>query len=197
MILAERLCLFGFDPLSGRTRETPSKTALNGAVAALLLTDLLHAGRYATSAGGWRECDHLPMAHPLLDEAASRLSTATPEDPVAAWQRLQHMAPAAWRRLHRALAERDVLELQVPFPFVRHYRLRSRMAWNDAVGMLRTQDAGERLRRVALVLAAQRCGWLADLVDADTARAALIEAHEASLGDDAVAEVARLLATQR
>ena len=196
MILAERLCLFGFDPHSGREREMPSKAALNDAVAALLLIDVLHAGRFAASAGALRECDHLPMAHPLLEEAAARLSTAAPEDPVSAWRRLLGMAPAAWRRLHRTLAERDVLELQVPFPFVRRYRLRSRMAWNDAVGMLLTQDAGERSRRVALVLAAQRCGWLADLVDADTARAALIEAHAASAGDDAVAVVARLLAAR-
>lgn len=194
MILAERLCLFGFDPQSGDRREAPAGAVLNGAVAALLLVDLLQAGRFAASADALRERDRLPMAHPLLEEAATRLSAAGCADPTTAWRRLQRAAPAAWRRLHKALSERDVLELRVPFPFVRRYRLRSRMAWNEAVGLLRTQDAAERLRRVALVLAAQRCGWLADLVDADTARIALVEAHAAAAGEDPVAIVARLLA---
>ena len=41
MILAERLCLFGFDPHSGRERDAPERDALKSAIAGLMLAALL------------------------------------------------------------------------------------------------------------------------------------------------------------
>lgn len=195
MILAERLCLFGFDPHSGRRREVPERAASMAAMAAVMLADLLHAGRFTMTAQGLCEHDRLPMAHPMLDAAARRLSASIRRDPASVRRILLGIAPAAWRRVHRSLAERDILELQVPFPCVRRYRLRSRMAWHDAAAALRAIEPSERLRRITMTLAAQRCGWLADLVDANCASANLVEAQTAVGEDERVAAVAALLAS--
>ena len=72
MILAERLCLFGFDPQSGRERDAPERDALKTAVAGLMLADLLGVGRFVADADQLLQQDRLPLAHPLLRDAAER-----------------------------------------------------------------------------------------------------------------------------
>ena len=187
MILAERLCLFGFDPRSGRERDAPEADALAASVAGLMLADLLHLGRCAATADGIRQHDTLPLSHPLLHEAAVRLSTTGMMPLPSVKQVLRDAAPHWWRRLHRALAARDLLEPRMPFPFVRRYRLRSRQAWNESVALLDPPCASNRIDAIALALAAQRCGWLADLVDAERARQCLVDAGTAASRDHASA----------
>jgi hypothetical protein len=187
MILAERLCLFGFDPRSGRERDAPEADALAASVAGLMLADLLHIGRFTATPYGIRQHDSLPLSHPLLHDAAARLS-ATGWMPLSSAKHvLQAAAPRWWRHLHGTLAARDLLEMRVPFPFIRRYRLRSRQAWNESVALLDPPCASNRIDAIALALAAQRCGWLADLVDAERARQCLVDAGTAASRDHASA----------
>lgn len=194
MILAERLCLFGFDPQSGRERDAPEREALNTAVAGLMLADLLHIGRFVTNAAQLLQHDRLPLAHPLLREASERLSSPRTRTGVDAMRELQPLAPRWWRRMHKTLETRDLLEVQVPFPFLRRYRLRSRQAWQEAVAPLHAHAAPPPLETTALTLAAQRCGWLADLVDADTARRCLVATQVGADDDGAAAWITRAFA---
>jgi hypothetical protein len=193
MILAECLCLFGFDPRNGRERDAPERDVLDTTVAGLMLADLLHVGRFVMNADHLLQHDHLPLAHPLLREAAERLSAPRTRTPQEAMRELRPFARRWWDRMHKSLAARDILEMQVPIPFLRRYRLRSRQAWQDASAPLH-EPTSRSLASVALTLAAHRCGWLADLVDADSARRCLVAAQSATTRDDAVAHIARALA---
>lgn len=195
MILAERLCLFGFDPQSGRERDAPERDALKTAVAGLMLADLLGVGRFVADADQLLQQDRLPLAHPLLRDAAERLAGSRTRTPKEAMHELRPLALRWWRRMHGTLAARDVLEAQTPFPFLRRYRLRSRQAWLEAVAPLQDPAASSLpLEPIALTLAAQRCGWLADLVDATAARRCLVATQTAADETGAAAWIARAFA---
>lgn len=194
MILAERLCLFGFDPLSGRERPAPEREALKTAIAGLMLADLLHVGRFVTDAERLLQHDRWPLAHPLLREASQRLSSQA-RGPLEAMQALRPHALRWWRRTHKTLAARDVLEVQVPFPFLRRYRLRSRQAWQEAGAPLHdTLGSAAAIDAIALTLATQRCGWLADVVDAANARRCLVAAQAAADDTGRIAWITRAFA---
>jgi len=82
MILAERLCLFGFDPQSGRERDAPERDALKTAVAGLMLADLLGVGRFVADADQLLQQDRLPLPMELL--ARHQLSRSELAQPSAA-----------------------------------------------------------------------------------------------------------------
>lgn len=195
MILAERLCLFGFDPHSGRERDAPERDALKSAIAGLMLADLLGAGCVVTDGDHLLQHDRLPLAHPLLREASERLAGPQARTPAETMHELRPLASGWWRRMHRTLAERDILEVEVPFPFLRRYRLRSRQAWQESAAPLQhAATSSQSLESIALTLAAQRCGWLADLVDANAARRCLVATRTAADEAGAAAWITRAFA---
>lgn len=184
MILAERLCLFGFDPQGGGERPQHDRHALHAAIAGLMLIDLVCAGRFAIVADRIEQHDTMPLAHPLLTEAASLLSRLKSTALTPSMQQLRAASPRWHGRMRKALAERDVLELWIPFPFLRRYRLRSRQAWNESVHLLESATTDAPMDRLALALATHRCGWLADTVSSDVARRLLARIDGVTRSDD-------------
>lgn len=184
MILAERLCLFSFDPHDGRERVVPDREVLHVAIAGLMLVDLICSGRFAITVGHVEQRDTMPLAHPLLTEAATLLSRLHSTTLTLALRQLRAASPRWRQRMRKTLAERAILELQIPFPFMRRYRLRSRQAWIESARLLDTTAATAHSGTIALSLAIDRCGWLADTVSSDNARQLLMRIDEAIRGDD-------------
>jgi hypothetical protein len=177
MILAERLSLLALDPEKGGERPGLDGERLIEAIAPLMIADLLFANSLRNTGERLELMEAMPLAHPLLDEAAHRLARAGRALGVsAALALLRREAPGWQRRMRRSLAARDILEVQVPFPFVRRYRLRSRQAWNESATMLLSlvgdSDSGsaDHDPAFALLLAVHHCGLLGDVVDAGSAR---------------------------
>lgn len=186
MILAERLCLLVLDPERGRDRASTDTQRLHRAISGLVLVDLMLGGRIRIDATQVHAGDALPAAHPVLAEAAKLLATARPTLPLAtASQLLQRHARSWQRRMLKSLAARDVLELHIPFPFLRQYRLRSRQAWNESLALLQSARTGAAAdpAALALALATELSGVLADLMPTEASRPLL--AALAGLGDTA------------
>jgi len=184
MILAERLCLFGFDPQGGGERPQLDRDTLHAAMAGLMLTDLVCGGRFAIVGDRIEQLDTLPLAHPLLTEAATLLSRLKSTALASALQQLRAASPRWHGRMRKALAERGVLELWIPFPFLRRYRLRSRQAWNESAHLLDAAMTDAPMDRMALAFATHRCGWLADTVSSDVARQLLARIDAVTRSDD-------------
>ncbi|MBK6725724.1 MAG: GPP34 family phosphoprotein [Xanthomonadales bacterium] len=173
MILAERLCLFVLDPERGRERVSCDARRLPQAIAGLVLVDLMLAGRVRIQGSQLQSDDALPIAHPVLAEAARLL---------AAHGRIQSLQAAAvllrgksrrWhKRMLQSLAARDVLELRVPFPFLRRHHLRSRQAFNESLALLQSAVTGAAADTpaLALALATDLAGVLPDLLPVDVSR---------------------------
>ncbi|HQW80280.1 MAG: GPP34 family phosphoprotein [Rhodanobacteraceae bacterium] len=184
MILAERLCLFSFDPHDGRERVVPDRDVLHVAIAGLMLVDLIRSGRFAITVGHVEQRDTMPLAHPLLTEAATLLSRLHSTTLTLTLRQLRAASPRWRQRMHKTLAERAILELQIPFPFMRRYRLRSRQAWIESAQLLDTTATTAHSGTIALSLAIDRCGWLADTVSSGNARQLLMRIDEAIRSDD-------------
>lgn len=178
MILAERLCLLGFDVRGGKQRELPSSAILANSLSILTLADLLAQGRFRADATSLIQCDALPLAHPLLREATTAVVSRESNSIKDAIARLQRSTRHWWPRLLRSLAERDILEVQIPFPFMRRYCLRSRQAWHESIDRVRELRHSPSLASTSLIFAAQRCGWLDELLNPDEAHACLLVASD-------------------
>ncbi|MBK6729128.1 MAG: hypothetical protein IPG63_18355 [Xanthomonadales bacterium] len=72
----------------------------------------------------------------------------------------------------QSLAARDVLELRVPFPFLRRHHLRSRQAFNESLALLQSAVTGAAADTpaLALALATDLAGVLPDLLPVDVSR---------------------------
>lgn len=196
MILAERLCLLALDPGSGAVYPACDVDRFPSALSALMLVDLIGSGRFVRNDDRLEVVDTMPLAHPLLAEAAARLARLGPAFSIGAAMTLLAGAAARWRsRIRDGLVARDVLELSKSFPFKRRYRLRSRQAWNECVDPLKalaTRDAGDDATR-ALAIAIQHVAILAEVMDATTARALTVQISSAANVSDETAWLDRLL----
>ncbi len=173
MILAERLCLLVLDPESGRDRVSADAQRLPQAIAGLVLIDLMLAGRIRIEGSQVQSGEALPIAHPVLAEAAKLLAehgrTLSLEDASTVLCRKSRR----WhKRMLQALAARDVLEIRIPFPFLRRHHLRSRQAWNESLTLLQSAagNAATDTSALALALASDLAGVLTDLMPADASR---------------------------
>lgn len=167
--------MLALDLERGDDRALIDRERLLDALCALLVADLIFAGAVRSDGTQLELLASMPIAHPLLNEAAKRLSRSGRNLALNDALSLLRGHARGWkRRLSRSLAARDILEVQVPFPFMRRYRLRSRQAWNESVAMLQSiaSDDGSREldRAFVLLLATQHCGLLAEVVDAASAR---------------------------
>lgn len=173
MILAERLCLLVLDPESGRDRVSADAQRLPQAIAGLVLIDLMLAGRIRIDGSQVQSGEALPIAHPVLAEAAKLLAAHGRVLSLDAASSLLCGKSRRWhKRMLQALAARDVLEIRIPFPFLRRHHLRSRQAWNESLTLLQSAagNAATDTSALALALASDLAGVLPDLMPADASR---------------------------
>lgn len=176
MILAERLCLLALNPETGAAYAALDRKRFLAALAGLVLIDLLATGQFVREREEIRLVDSMPLAHPVLAEAARKLAASGASSTISeATNRLARFAGDWQVRITRGLVARDLLELSTPFPFMRRYRLRSRQAWNECVDPLKA-FAGSGTASdatVALALATHAASIIGELLDPETARALL------------------------
>ena len=173
MILAERLCLLVLDPESGRERASTDAQRLPQAIAGLVLVDLMLAGRVRIDGSQVQSGEALPIAHPVLAEAAKLLVAHGRLLSLEAASSLLRGKSRRWhKRMLQSLAARDVLEIRIPFPFLRRHHLRSRQAWNESLALLQSaaSSAATDTAALALALATDLAGVLPDLMPADASR---------------------------
>ncbi len=178
MILAERLCLIAIDPISGEVYPACGAERFRQALSALILVDLIGSGRFVRRNDQLQVADTMPVAHPLLADAAAKLARLGQAFPIAGALALLTRSVARWQsRIRDGLVARDVLELSKSFPFKRRYRLRSRQAWNECVDPIKAlaNGDGEDTATLALAYAAHHATILAELMDAATARSVIMQ----------------------
>ena len=73
MILAERLCLLGLNPTTGEVYPAQDRARFLHALGGLVLVDLIGSGRFVLQGEQLRIVDSMPLAHPVLADAAQRL----------------------------------------------------------------------------------------------------------------------------